>query len=42
LIAAAERSGRWSLARALLAERTAVRPTARVKLAYERARANAA
>ena len=32
------RSGRWSLARALLAERAAVRPTARVKAAYERAR----
>jgi tetratricopeptide (TPR) repeat protein len=42
LIAAAERSGRWSLARALLAERAAVRPTPRVKAAYERARANAA
>ena len=42
LIVAAERSGRWSLARALLAERVAIRPTARVKAAYERARANAA
>ena len=42
LIAAAERSGRWRLARALLAERVAVRPTARVKGAYDRARANAA
>jgi hypothetical protein len=42
LIAAAERSGRWRLARALLAERAAVRPTARVKAAYNRARANAA
>ena len=35
LIAAAERSGRWSLARALLAERAAERPTARVKAQYE-------
>ena len=42
LIAAAERSGRWRLARALLAERAAIRPTERVKAAYERARANAA
>ena len=42
LIAAAERSGRWRLARALLAERAAIRPTARVKAAYDRARANAA
>ncbi len=42
LIAAAERSGRWRLARALLAERVAIRPTAQVKTAYERARANAA
>jgi hypothetical protein len=42
LIAAAERSGRWRLARALLAERAAIRPTAQVKAAYERARANAA
>jgi tetratricopeptide (TPR) repeat protein len=42
LIAAAERSGRWRLARALLAERAAIRPTGRVKAAYERARANAA
>ena len=42
LIAAAERSGRWRLARALLAERAAVRPTVGVKAAYERARANAA
>ena len=33
LIAAAERSGRWRLARALLAER----PTARVKAQYEMA-----
>ncbi len=38
LIAAAERSGRWNLARALLAERVAVRPTAHTKRAYERAR----
>jgi tetratricopeptide (TPR) repeat protein len=38
LIAAAERSGRWNLARALLAERVAARPTARTKEAYERAR----
>ena len=37
LIAAAERSGRWSLARALLAERAAERPTARVKTQYEAA-----
>jgi tetratricopeptide (TPR) repeat protein len=37
LIAAAERSGQMSLARALLAERLAVRPTARTKLAYEKA-----
>jgi tetratricopeptide (TPR) repeat protein len=37
LIAAAERSGQTSLARALLAERLAVRPTARTKLAYEKA-----
>jgi tetratricopeptide (TPR) repeat protein len=36
LIAAAERSGRTSLARALLAERLAVRPTARTKRAYEK------
>jgi hypothetical protein len=31
LIAAAERSGQWSLARALLAERAGVRPTPRTK-----------
>ena len=37
LIAAAERSGRWRLARALLAERAALRPTAKVKAQYERA-----
>ncbi len=42
LIAAAERSGRWRLARALLAERAAIRPTESVRRAYERARANAA
>ncbi len=42
LIAAAERSGQWNLARALLAERVAVKPTARVKQAYERARRLAA
>jgi tetratricopeptide (TPR) repeat protein len=42
LIAAAERSGRWNLARALLAERVATRPTERTKQAYERARAMAA
>jgi tetratricopeptide (TPR) repeat protein len=42
LIAAAERSGRWRLARALLAERAAIRPTERVKAAYEWARAKAA
>ncbi len=42
LIAAAERSGQWSLARALLAERVAIRPTERTKLAYERARGLAA
>ena len=41
LIAAAERSGRWSLARALLAERAAARPTARTMQAYERARTRA-
>jgi hypothetical protein len=42
LIAAAERSQQWSLARALLAERVAVRPTARTKAAYEKARGIAA
>ena len=42
LIAAAERSGQWSLARALLAERVAVRPTPRTKKAYERTRVRAA
>jgi tetratricopeptide (TPR) repeat protein len=39
LIAAAERSGQTGLARDLLAERLAIRPTARVRAAYERARA---
>jgi hypothetical protein len=39
LIAAAEQSGRWRLARALLAERAALRPTPRVRAQYERARA---
>jgi tetratricopeptide (TPR) repeat protein len=34
LIAAAERSGNWRLARALLAERLAIRPTARTRQAY--------
>ncbi|MGO9419042.1 tetratricopeptide repeat protein [Roseiarcus sp.] len=42
LIAAAERSGQWRLARALLAERAAVRPTAKVRGQYERACARAA
>ena len=42
LIAAAERSGQWRLARALLAERAALRPTPTVKAQYERARAQAA
>jgi hypothetical protein len=42
LIAAAERGGQWSLARALLAERVAERPTPRTKAAYETARAMAA
>ena len=37
LIAAAERSGRTNLARALLAERLAVRPTERTRQAYARA-----
>ena len=36
LIAAAERGGQWSLARALLAERVAERPTSRTRPAYER------
>jgi tetratricopeptide (TPR) repeat protein len=38
LIAAAERSGQTNLARALLAERLAVRPTSRTKQAYEKVR----
>jgi tetratricopeptide (TPR) repeat protein len=42
LIAAAERSGQWNLARALLADRVAFRPTEHVKSAYERARRQAA
>ena len=42
LIAAAERSGQWSLARALLAERAAVRPTPPTMAAYERAQRRAA
>jgi tetratricopeptide (TPR) repeat protein len=42
LIAAAERSGQWSLARALLAERAAVRPTPRTMVALERAQGRAA
>jgi tetratricopeptide (TPR) repeat protein len=37
LIAAAERSGKRDLTRALLAERVAARPTPRVRAAYERA-----
>ena len=41
LIAAAERSGDWRLARALLAERAALRPTAKVQAQYERARKRA-
>jgi tetratricopeptide (TPR) repeat protein len=42
LIAAAERSGQWSLARALLAERVAVRPTPLTKKQYEKAARRAA
>jgi len=42
LIVAAERAGDWNLARALLAERLAVRPTERTRLAYTRAHDNAA
>ncbi|HEY1941119.1 MAG TPA: tetratricopeptide repeat protein [Roseiarcus sp.] len=42
LIAAVERAGQWKLARALLAERVALRPTAHTKRAYERARGMAA
>jgi hypothetical protein len=41
LIAAAERSGEWRLARALLAERAALRPTAKVRARYQRARERA-
>jgi hypothetical protein len=37
LIAAAERSGQWSLARALLSERVAVRATPRTKAQYAQA-----
>jgi tetratricopeptide (TPR) repeat protein len=42
LIAAAERSGQWRLARALLAERAGVRPTARTLAALDWARSRAA
>jgi len=42
LIAAAERSGQWNLARALLAERVAMRRTAHTRQAYERAVGRAA
>ncbi|MGA9849940.1 MAG: tetratricopeptide repeat protein [Roseiarcus sp.] len=42
LIAAAERSGQWRLARALLAERVAVRATALTKKQYEEAARRAA
>ncbi len=42
LIAAAERSGQWRLARALIAERTAVRPTPRTMAAYEHAQSRVA
>ena len=42
LIAAAERSGQWSLARALLAERAAARPTPRTRTQYARALRQAA
>ena len=42
LIAAAERSGQWRLARALLAERVAVRPTPLTKAQYEEASRHAA
>jgi len=41
LIAAAERSGKWRLARALIAERLAERNTRRTQEAYERAYARA-
>jgi len=42
LIAAAERAGQWRLARALLAERAAIRPTPKVRAQYARAQARAA
>jgi tetratricopeptide (TPR) repeat protein len=42
LIAAAERSGQWGLARALLAERVEVRPTLRTKAQHDRALRQAA
>jgi tetratricopeptide (TPR) repeat protein len=42
LIAAAERSGQWRVARALLAERVAYRPTMRTKAQYRWARRRAA
>jgi tetratricopeptide (TPR) repeat protein len=42
LIAAAERSGQWRLARALLAERVGFRPTPRTKAQYARALSRAA
>lgn len=42
LIAAAERSGQWSLARALLAERVEVRPTPRARARYAQASRRAA
>ena len=42
LIAAAERSGQWSLAHALLAERVGVRPTPRTKAQYAQALRRAA
>jgi tetratricopeptide (TPR) repeat protein len=41
LIAAAERSGQWRLARALLAERAGVRPSTRTLAALERAQGRA-
>jgi hypothetical protein len=42
LIAAAERCGQWSLARALLAERVEVRPTPRARARYAQASRRAA
>ena len=42
LIAAAERSGQWALARDLLAERVGVRPTPRTKAQYAQALRQAA